>query len=157
MGDLTHLLGRIPHRGPMRFVDDVLSVGPDHVETTMTLRPDHIMAGVATDERKVSPLIAIELFAQSAAVLMSHRTMGTDPNPVAGALLGTRGITTDVDTLTVGDVLIVRAKEKWGQGALAQFECELFRVTPDGTDGTTEERCASGSINVVGEKLPPRP
>ena len=135
----------------MRFVDDVISVGPDRVETTMTLREDHIMSGVATGPGEVSPLIAIELFAQSAAVLMSHRTSGTDPNPVAGALLGTRGITTEVDRLKVGDVLIVRATEKWGQGALAQFECELFRVS-----GESEERCASGSINVVGEALPPR-
>ena len=103
MGELTHLLARIPHRGPMCFIDDVLAVGPSSVETTMTLRADHILAvdGV------LSPIAAIELFAQSAAVLMSHRTSGSDPNPVAGALLGTRGVDFVVPELRVGDVLRV--------------------------------------------------
>lgn len=70
----------------------------------------------------VSPIAAIELFAQSAAVLMSHRTGGTDPNPVAGALLGTRGVDFLVPSMRVGDVLRVVATESWGAGALAQFD-----------------------------------
>ncbi|MCA9532915.1 MAG: hypothetical protein R3B40_21305 [Polyangiales bacterium] len=148
MGELTHLLARIPHRGPMCFIDDVLAVGPSSVETTMTLRADHILAvdGV------LSPIAAIELFAQSAAVLMSHRTSGSDPNPVAGALLGTRGVDFVVPELRVGDVLRVVAKESWGAGALAQFDCELFRELPGGAE---PELCARGTINVVGEALPP--
>ena len=158
MGDLTHLLARIPHRGPMCFVDDVLEVGPTSVITTMTLRPDHILAD---SEGAVSPVAAIELFAQSAAVLMSHRTSGSDPNPVAGALLGTRGVDFYVPTLRVGDVLRVVAKESWGAGALAQFDCELFRVGPSEpgageSESEGETLCASGTINVVGEALPPR-
>ncbi len=149
MGELTHLLARIPHRGPMCFIDDVLAVSPSSVETTMTLRADHILCvgGV------VSPIAAIELFAQSAAVLMSHRTSGSDPNPVAGALLGTRGVDFLVPELRVGDVLRVVATESWGAGALAQFDCELFRAV-DGGGGS--ELCARGTINVVGEALPPR-
>ncbi len=109
----------------------------------------------------VSPVAAIELFAQSAAVLMSHRTSGSDPNPVAGALLGTRGVDFHVPTLRVGDVLRVVAKEGWGAGALAQFDCELFRVGPSEpgageSESEGETLCASGTINVVGEALPPR-
>ncbi|MBK8410311.1 MAG: hypothetical protein IPL19_20350 [Sandaracinaceae bacterium] len=146
MGELTHLLARIPHRGPMCFIDDVISVTASSVETTtMTLRADHILAV----DGLVSPIAAIELFAQSAAVLMSHRTSGTDPNPVAGALLGTRGVDFLVPSMRVGDVLRVVATESWGAGALAQFDCELFR-------GPDSELCARGTINVVGEALPPR-
>jgi predicted hotdog family 3-hydroxylacyl-ACP dehydratase len=146
MGELTHLLARIPHRGPMCFIDDVISVTPNSVTTTMTLRADHILAV----DGLVSPIAAIELFAQSAAVLMSHRTSGSDPNPVAGALLGTRGVDFLVPSLRVGDVLRVVATESWGaNGALAQFDCELFR-------GPESELCARGTINVVGEALPPR-
>ena len=153
MGELTHLLDRIPHRGPMRFVDDVIRVGDTSVETTMTLGADHILAV----DGEVSLTAAIEFFAQSAAVLMSHRTTGKDPNPVAGALLGTRGVAFHVSSLRVGDVLRVVAEESWGAGALAQFDCKLFRAVTDGAEGEGgDELCATGTINVVGEALPPR-
>ena len=71
---------------------------------------------------------------------------------MAGALLGTRGVDFLVPELRVGDVLRVVAKESWGAGALAQFDCELFREA----DGGGSELCARGTINVVGEALPPR-
>jgi predicted hotdog family 3-hydroxylacyl-ACP dehydratase len=99
---------------------------------------------------EVSPIAAIEFFAQSAAVLMSHRTSGSDPNPVAGALLGTRGVEFLVPMLRVGDVLRVVAKESWGAGALAQFDCELFRTSATQTE---PELCAQGTINVVAGPL----
>lgn len=136
------VLERLPHAGPMLFLDEVLEVSDRRVETRVVLRPDFLML----DERgEASPLVCLELFAQSAAALMAYRTADATAPKVSGALLGTRSITSSVDCLRVGDDLRIVAEEVWGAGALAQFACELFR------DGAV---IASGTINVVAGPLP---
>ena len=120
----------------MLFVDEVLAVGGDRIETICRLPADHIMV----NQGRVSPLVAIEFFAQSAAALMAYRAAGTNQPNVSGALLGTRKLEVFVDVLHVGDELRVEAIELWGQGKLAQLNCTLFR---------DDERIATGTINVV--------
>jgi len=135
------ILRRLPHEGPMLFLDEVLSVSDTKVETRVTLGEDFLMCGPSG---AISPLVALELFAQSAAALMAHRAGGPDAPPVSGALLGTRKLDCHVDALLVGDVLRIEAEERWGAEQLAQFQCTLYRETPDG-----EEKVAEGAINVV--------
>ncbi len=134
--DLDALLERIPHRGPMRFLDEVLAVGPSWIRTRTTLREEFIMAR----DGLVSPLVAIELFAQSAAAFMAHRTASSNQPFVQGALLGSRKMDVFAETFAVGDTLIAECHETFGAGALAQFDCRLTRG---------EETIAQGVINVV--------
>jgi predicted hotdog family 3-hydroxylacyl-ACP dehydratase len=120
----------------MLFLDEVLDVSGSKVRTRTVLREDFILA----KDGKVSPLVAIELFAQAAAAYMASRTSPTDRPTVQGALLGSRTMDCFVDSLSVGDELIAEAEQVFGAGALAQFKCALFR------DG---EKIAEGNINVV--------
>ncbi|HJK89780.1 MAG TPA: hypothetical protein RMH85_23385 [Polyangiaceae bacterium LLY-WYZ-15_(1-7)] len=131
------ILKRLPHGGPMLFLDEVLEVGPTRVRTRTVLKEGFLLAD---GEGKVSPLVSIELFAQAAAAFMVNRVADTDRPFVQGALLGTRKLECHVDRFEVGDVLEVEAEEVFGAGALAQFRCALFR------EG---EKVAEGAINVV--------
>jgi predicted hotdog family 3-hydroxylacyl-ACP dehydratase len=138
---LTGLLERLPHRGPMLWLDEVRRVTDQQVETKAVIRRGHILERAG----RVPPLAAIELFAQTAAALMAHRLgRGGGEGRVSGALLGTRGVDVFVDGFAVGDELIVVAEETWGAGALAQFDCVLWR----GSD-----RVAEGTINVASGPL----
>ncbi|MBX3248752.1 MAG: hypothetical protein KF901_16360 [Myxococcales bacterium] len=130
------LLSRLPHRGPMLFLDEVLEVSGSRVRTRTTLRDDFILA----KDGLVSPLVALELFAQAAAAFMAHRVAQTDQPMVQGALLGSRTLDCHVDTFRVGDELVTEAEEVFGAGGLAQFKCALYRGG---------ERVAEGNINVV--------
>ncbi len=134
--DLSWLFERIPHRGPMLFIDEVVRVGKFTIETRATMKDDFIMAR----EGVISPLVSIELFAQSAALFMAHRSAQSNLPFVRGALLGTRKLEVTVDAFAVGDILDVHAEEVFGAGALAQFQCVLRRG---------EDEVASGSINVA--------
>lgn len=120
----------------MRFLTGVDSVSNTQIRTRALLGDDFIMAR----EGKVSPLVAIELFAQSAAAFMANRTRDSDVPFVQGALLGTRKLDAFVDHFAVGDELITEAEEVFGVGALAQFKCTLWRG---------EEKVAEGHINVA--------
>jgi len=134
--DLSDLLDHIPHRGPMRFLTGIDSVDATHIRTRALIGEDFIMAR----DGKVSALVAIELFAQSAAAFMAHRTRDSDAPFVQGALLGTRKLDAFVDHFSVGDELITEAEEVFGVGALAQFKCTLWRG---------DEKVAEGHINVA--------
>lgn len=120
----------------MRFLTGVDEVSATRIRTRARIGDDFIMAR----DGKVSPLVAIELFAQSAAAFMAHRTRDTDAPFVQGALLGTRKLDTFVDHFDVGDELVTEAEEVFGVGALAQFKCTLWRG---------EEKVAEGHINVA--------
>ncbi len=133
---MTDLLARIPHRGPMCFLDAVVAVDAQRVHTRTTLRPDFLLLR----DGAASPMIAIELFAQTAAVFMANRAAHSDQPFVEGALLGARMLDATVDRLLEGDVLEIFAEEVFGAGNLAQFKCRLER------DGET---IATGNINVA--------
>ncbi|MEM9070894.1 MAG: hypothetical protein AAGE52_20460 [Myxococcota bacterium] len=133
---LDTLLDRIPHRGPMRFLTEVLEVQGAAIRTSTTIGQDFILAR----DGVVSPLVAIELFAQSAAAFMAHRTAASDSPFVQGALLGSRKLDVFVDAFHVGDVLVAECEEVFGAGALAQFRCVLTRG---------DDKVAEGAINVV--------
>ena len=140
MSDFDAVLSRLPHAGPMLFIDRVVSVADPVLVSELTLRDDFIL----NREGEVSPLVAIELFAQSAAALMAHRSAKANAPKVSGALLGTRRLDCHVNVLRVGDVLQSEVREIFGAGALAQFDCVLYRV-----GGDMRERIAEGSINVA--------
>jgi len=139
---MNALLARIPHEGPMLFIDDVVSVEGRRATTRTTIGDDHVML----QEGTVSSLIAVELFAQTAAVLMAQRSGSGQRAPgVTGALLGTRAIDVSVPSFRPGDELTTTVEEKWGTGQIAQFDCVLHHG---------DDEVARGSINVAGGTLP---
>lgn len=141
---LGKILDHLPHKGPMLLLDEVTAVGADRIATRVTVRDEHILL---EEDGTLSSLVAIELFAQSAASLMVHRSMSKDASPVTGALLGSRKFDVHAPRLQVGDVLEIEAVERWGQGQLAQLQCTMKRG---------DELVAEGAINVVSGPLPPR-
>lgn len=125
----------IPHRPPMLLVDEVIRHEGLSVVCRTTIRDD--MPFVQDGE--VPVLLALELFAQSAATLVALLASGGQAL-MSGAILGSRHIALHEDVLRVGDVLEIRCKEVMAIGITAQVECELYRG---------EELLAEGSINVM--------
>ncbi len=136
MSEYDWIFDRIPHRGPMRFLDEVVRVDAESIRTRTTLRDNFLMAR----EGSVSTLVAIELFAQSAAAQLAFRTADANAPGVQGALLGTRKLDVTRGTLSVGETVETEARQIFGAGPLAQFECTLF---------LGEEAIATGTVNVV--------
>lgn len=131
------LLDRLPHTGPMRFIDEIVSVDLSRIETRSTVRPDHILL----DARgTMSALAAIEYFAQAAALVMVYRTRDQALGPMSGALLGSPRLELLIDRFEVGDELVAVAEEVLALGQLARFECVLHR---------NGRKAAQASINVA--------
>jgi predicted hotdog family 3-hydroxylacyl-ACP dehydratase len=125
----------------MLFLDDVVETSWTKIVTETTFGPDFLLA----KDGRVSPLVVIELFAQSAAALMAHRSAQSDAPDVSGYLLGAWKLDVTVDSFSVGDTVRTEAEEKWGAGALAQFACKCF---------VGDQIVAEGAINVAAGQLP---
>ena len=131
--DITQL---VPHRPPMLLVDEVVSLEGAKVVCRTTLTPETPF--VEGGEAPV--LLAIELFAQSAAVLTSLLAVQTGATIDSGALLGTREIRFFGDTLRAGEVLDIHVEQTLAMGMMAHVDCALYRG---------EERLAEGSVQVM--------
>jgi predicted hotdog family 3-hydroxylacyl-ACP dehydratase len=134
---LSWVIERMPHKPPMRLVDEVVSASDSAVVCRARIGEDHILR---EPNGRVSPLFAVELFAQTAAALMVYRSGQEGAGAFSGYLVGTRRIDIDIDAFDVGDEVLVTATELWGAGALAQLDCTVER------GGVTVAR---GSINVA--------
>lgn len=131
------IFARLPHRPPMLFLDEILELDPAGIVTRTTLREDFILA---REGGRVSPLVAVEIFAQAAAAYFAAHTADAASATMQGALLGARSFSASVDAFRVGDQLVARVRQAWGTAGLAQFDCTLYR------DG---ELVAEGAINVA--------
>ena len=130
----------------MLFLDDVLEVSWTRIVTLTRFGDDFLMLGRGSHgPDAISPLVTLELFAQSAAALMAHRQAQTDAPDVSGFLLGARKLDVHIDAFRVGDEVRTEAEEKWGAGALAQFACRSF---------LGDRLVAEGAINVAQGSLP---
>ncbi len=139
MSDHAGLLSQLPHRPPMRFLDEVVDVGTQEVCCRSTLRDDHVSR---REDGRIPALIAVELFAQAAAVLMLHRASlaAAGAGLTRGVLVGVRTLDLEVDSLEVGDVLVTRLEERFTVDAIVQLSGEVER------DGRV---IARGAINVA--------
>lgn len=130
------ILEIMPHRPPMRFIDQVDRLSESEIECSLTLNEDHRMISSG----KITSLCIVEFFAQAAAALIASKALN-DPNAnMAGALLGARKLDFLCDALAIGDEISIHATDDWGAGQLRQLQCVAFR------DG---EKIASGAVNVV--------
>lgn len=108
----------LPHRPPMRLIDEVVSFD----EATREL-----VAASTIRKEWCENWAAIELMAQTAAALagISDRLKGHDGPPRPGFLLGTRRLTFAIPAFEVGKRYLVTAKNVFGDDEAASFECSV--------------------------------
>lgn len=121
--DLAWVIERLPHRPPMRLLDEVVEASGRRLVARARISDGHILL----EDGRVSPLLAIELFAQAAAALLVWLGGKAGAPSVTGYLLGTRKLDMHADAFVPGDELDVVVEESWGTPGLAQLEGELHR------------------------------
>jgi predicted hotdog family 3-hydroxylacyl-ACP dehydratase len=130
------LVAFMPHRPPMLMLDAMRSHDDDGCVCTKTFRAgDPLVEG-----ERVSSLVAIELFAQTAAAHFGYVGFLGGGARTSGALLGTRKIDLHVGHFTLGAEIVIRVKQVFVIPPAAQFECTAE------IDGV---RVAEGTINVA--------
>lgn len=134
---LPPIAALVPHRPPMLLVDELVSQEGRTIVCRATIRGDHLFL---EEDGAVPALVAVELFAQTAAALVGLLAPPGGPSMQSGALLGSREVRLHTDALRVGDVVDIRCTEAWTIGPAAQIECVLLR------EGAV---IAEGSINVM--------
>jgi len=108
----------LPHRPPMLLIDEVRAWQGRKITCVSTIRAGDRFVR----DGRVSSVLCIELFAQSAAALVAlvHRERpGHDDS--MGALLGTPQIELHVPWLEVGDELTIECEEVWTIDPAAQL------------------------------------
>ena len=111
----------VPHRDPMRLIDEIVSYDNDNRE---------IVASLIVREQWRCAESAIEYMAQSAAALAGlndKAEFGDDFAPRPGFLLGTRKLILPGMNFNPGEKLFVRAKDVFSDRNQASFECEVYR------------------------------
>lgn len=127
----------MPHRAPMLLLDRLVHHEDERVVTEATFEPGQLFVDEAG---RVSPFVALELFAQSAAAHFGYGGYLRGGAFASGALLGTRKLEAFVDALPTGRALRVEAERVFTMPPAAQYDCVLF-------DG--DRRLAAGTINVA--------
>lgn len=113
----------LPHRPPMILIDELLECSERTVTCGVTVRAG---APFVVDGR-VPALISVEYFAQTVAAFCGYHGRERPDDFAMGMLLGTRELELRVDYFQVGDALTIAGMEQWGDGRLAQFNCEVRR------------------------------
>ena len=136
MSGLPPIENLIPHRPPMLLIDEVIEHEGLRVVCRTTIREDMPFVQDGT----VPVMLALELFAQSAASLVALIASRGGAPLSGGAILGSRQIDLHGESFSVGDVLEIHCEERMALGMTAQIQCSLRR------EG---ELLAEGSINVM--------
>lgn len=126
----------MPHRPPMLLLDRMLACTDGEAICDKTIRDTDVFV----EEGEISALVALELFAQTAAAHFAYLAMQRGKGSASGALLGTRKLELGAHRLAVGDRVEVRVAQTMSMPPAAQYECTLTR------EGET---IASGTINVA--------
>jgi predicted hotdog family 3-hydroxylacyl-ACP dehydratase len=128
----------IPHSGPSCLLDAVLSVGQSGAVCRASLPADH---PYMTDTG-VHPLLAIELFAQAAAVHRALADEGASEVPAGGRLAAAQ-VKVHVRRLDAGTRLLVLVEPDASLGGLVRFAGKLL------TDGEEKRLVAVGTVSIV--------
>lgn len=126
----------MPHRAPMLLLDRMIACTDTEAICTKTIRADDVLV----EDGGISSLVALELFAQTAAAHFGYLGMTRGSGFASGALLGTRKLELTTHRIEVGDALEVRAMQVMSMPPAAQYECALIRGG---------ETIAKGTINVA--------
>ena len=133
----------VPQRGPSSLLDTVLSAGPERTECRATIAPDHVYM----TSSGVHPLLAMELFAQAAAV---HRALTLGPTAAADQAghLAAADVRMQAARLDAPATLLVRITPGPGFGGLLRFAGELF------LEGEQRVLVAEGEVTVAPSRGP---
>ena|GEM_PF-2878858 len=127
----------IPQRGRSCLLDAVVSAGPDGAECRASLPLDHPYMTSAG----VHPLVAIELFAQTAAAYRALAQGAASAEPAVG-LLAAAQVEVHSGYLDAHRRLLVRITPDATLGGLMRFVGELF------TDDAERVLVATGNVSV---------
>ena len=114
----------IPHRRPMRLIDGVLEVGETTAVTTAVVNE----AWPLMEGHAVSPIILIELAAQTAGICIGHRErMGAGGDAQGmGWLVGVKTAAFYVNSLPLGTRIVVRAANRFNFELFTEIEAKTF-------------------------------
>ena len=114
-------LDYIPHATPMVFVDDIVAVGDEWIETTLNITPDLMFATV----EGLPTWASIEIMAQTISAYAGLQGQKSDRAPRVGFLLGTRKLHLPMPYFDLGTTLKIRAERQYIHEGLGQFLCEI--------------------------------
>jgi predicted hotdog family 3-hydroxylacyl-ACP dehydratase len=110
----------IPHRGAMRLIETIVETGPDVAVTAATARPSWPLC----DAAGVSPLVTIELAAQTAAVSIGwqqwHSGAGTAGR---GWLVGIREALFFMPSVPLGARILTRSRVQLRMEGYTEVVC----------------------------------
>lgn len=138
----------IPHRAPLRLIEQLIEVGDDRGRIRAWVRDSWPLVS----QGEADPMVLIELVAQGAACLAGYRRRHTERLGGRGWLVGIRRTQLTTQPLAVGTELTAEIKVEYeldayavftgrvltGQELLAEIEIQTFR--PDDGFFENEER-----------------
>jgi predicted hotdog family 3-hydroxylacyl-ACP dehydratase len=111
----------IPHRHPMRLVEEVVTIDEDAVETSSVVRDTWPTA----EHGCVRTVVLVELIAQSAAVLQGWKERRENDTALGGLLVGIQHATLTRPTVPVGARLLCTVRISHGLTNYLAFEGEV--------------------------------
>jgi predicted hotdog family 3-hydroxylacyl-ACP dehydratase len=114
----------LPHRHDAVLLDEIVGIGADRLEASLTVRPDSAFSDEAGN---LPGWIGPEIMAEAVAALAGHRSLAARGRPAEiGLLLGIRNYECAVDEFRVGDRLTVAVTQSWDdEEGHAVFDCVL--------------------------------
>lgn len=129
----------IPHRPPMRLVDEVIAAEGQRIECRSSIPADSLFADA---HGHVDSLVCVEYVAQTISAYVGLQHIREQRAPNIGFLVSCNEANFYVHDLRIGDVLDIRAEHVWGETGLGKFKGEVRR------DGTL---VAALDLSVVGD------
>lgn len=113
----------LPHRPPMLFINELISLGPEHAETKVLINNQ---AAFFEPDKGVPAWIGLEYMGQTAALIAGYQLKMGLVEPHLGFLLGTRSFKTNCSYFADDQTLEVSCQEKAVMGeSLATFACTI--------------------------------
>ncbi len=117
----------LPHTAPMILLDRVLHVGPETLQSEVTIRSNAPFC----DGERVGGWVGIEYMAQTVAALAGWTAQQRNLSVRIGFLVGTRQYTSHTPWFRVGDVLRIQVKrEIENDNGVSAVHCQI--TSPDG-------------------------
>jgi predicted hotdog family 3-hydroxylacyl-ACP dehydratase len=118
----------VPHRGPMLWLDRICEGDDRVVVCAARVRDD----APFVRDGKAAAVVALEYMAQGAAALLGLQRYRRATPVSGGFLVAVPSFELGVDTLAVGDELLVRAEQIWPEpnkppDKLVNLECSVTR------------------------------
>ena len=127
----------IPHQGPMRLIDRVVSQTDEVVQTQAIIPP--IGHAFAVEGQGVPVYVGFEMMAQTICAHDGLIRWRDGKPPAIGFLLGCRRYAAAREWFTAGETLTIESRQLIA-GETASFECRILDEAGDET--------ASGVVNV---------